>query len=96
MILTKITPISNKIYKGPPIRAILKTSGVGVITAAEMAIRRIAYLRFRVKNAALTTLRVLNKARMSGSSNVNPNPKIKKEQKDTYFPAEIIGLIWAD
>jgi hypothetical protein len=57
MIFTKNTPISNKIYKGPPIRLMLKKSGVGVITAAEMAIRRIAYLRFRVKNAAFTTLR---------------------------------------
>jgi hypothetical protein len=78
-------------YKGPPIKVKLNTSGVGVIAAAVTAMRRIAYLRFRVKNAALTTLRVLNKARISGSSKVSPNPKTKKVQKETYFPAEIIG-----
>jgi hypothetical protein len=55
--LTKITPISNSKYIGTPIKLILKTSGVGVTTAAIIAMRRIAYFRFRVKKAAFTTLR---------------------------------------
>jgi hypothetical protein len=91
-----MTPISNKIYNGPPIKAILKTSGVGVATADTTATSRIAYLRFRVKKAALTTLRWLNRARMRGSSKVRPKAKTKATQKEIYFPTEIIGLIWAD
>ncbi len=81
---------------GPPIKLMLKKSGVGVRTAERIAINKIAYLRFRVKNAALTTRRRLKRARTNGSSKISPNPKIKTEQKETNFPAEIIGRIWAD
>ena len=40
MILTKMTPTSNKRYRGTPIKAILKTSGVDVTTAATMAMSK--------------------------------------------------------
>jgi len=57
---------------------------------------KIAYRRFRVKKAALTARMEPRRARRRGSSKVRPNPKTKKEQKETYFPTEIMGRIWAD
>ena len=74
----------------------LKTSGVGVMTAERMAMSKIAYLRFRVRKAAFTMLRVLIKAKIKGSSKVRPKPKMKMKQKETYFPTEIKGRRWAD
>lgn len=87
MILT-----SYRIIIGVTIKARLKISGVGVITAARIHIISTAYLRFFTRNFLVTIPAFASIDITSGISKNTPSENMRIRTKVTYRSKDIIGL----
>jgi hypothetical protein len=78
--------------RGPAISVWLKTSGVGVRTAAMMKAPRIAYLRFLASIFVVTTPMRASRVMSRGSSKTTAKARVNFSRKSTWFCSVIMGV----